>query len=136
MILESEVKEHHLDNISVSSAGLFAQTGNNPDSKMVTYLLNKEIAIKNHKSRQVEKEDVDWADLILVMENSHAERIASLWPGAGDKVELLGKYISEGQIVDDIIDPFGMSPYHYRLAQAQITLAVKSFVKKVLLKGK
>lgn len=134
MILESEIKEHDLDNISVSSAGLFAQPGNNPDPKMITYLLNKEIPIKNHKARQVEKEDLDWADLILVMENNHVERIQRLWPEVGDKVELLGKYISEGQIVDDIIDPFAMSPYHYRLAQAQITLAINSFVKGILLK--
>ncbi|HUU40269.1 MAG TPA: low molecular weight protein-tyrosine-phosphatase [Desulfatiglandales bacterium] len=136
MVLENEVKEHNLDNIFISSAGLFAQPGNNPDPRMVTYLLKKEIPMKNHKARQVEKEDLDWADLILVMESSHAEMIQRLWPEANGKVELLGKYISEGQTVVDIADPFGMSSYHYRLAQAQITLAVKSFVKKVLLSRK
>jgi protein-tyrosine-phosphatase len=136
MLLENEVKENNLDNVSISSAGLFAQPGNHADPRMVKYLLDEGIPMKNHKARQVEKEDIDWADLILVMENGHADMIEELYPEAKDKVELLGKYISDGQTVDDIADPFGRSPYRYRLAQAQITLAVRSFVKRVLLKGK
>ena len=135
MMLENEVKEHNLDNISISSAGLFAQPGNHPDPIIVKYLLNEGIPMKNHKARQVKKEDIDWADLILVMENSHAQSIEELYPEARDKVELLGKYISDGQTVDDIADPFGMPLYIYRIAQAQITLAIRSFVERVLLKG-
>ena len=136
MLLENEVKENNLDNVSISSAGLFAQPGNHADPRMVKYLLDEGIPMKNHESRQVEKDDIDWADLILVMENSHADTIEELYPEAKDKVELLGKYISDGQTVDDIPDPFDRSLYRYRLAQAQITLAIKSFVKRVLLKGR
>lgn len=134
MLLRNETEQLKLDNISISSAGLFAYPGSPPDPKMVEYLSAMGVSIKGHEARQITKDDVDWADLILVMEAEHAAMIERLWPEVKGKVELLGKYVSEGQtVVDDIPDPFGKSSYHYRLAQAQITLAIRGFVKKVLL---
>lgn len=133
MVLNNEVDLHNLDNIFISSTGLFANPGSPPDPKMVEHLLKMGISIKDHESSQITKEDVDWADLILVMEANHATMIARLWPEVKGKVELLGRFISQGQSVDDIVDPFGRSSYHYRLAQSQITLAIRSFVKRVLL---
>ncbi len=133
ILLKNEIEALKLDNISISSAGLFVFPGNPPDPKMVEYLLKMRIPIKSHQARQIIKEDVDWADIILVMERDHAREIERFWPKVKGKVELLGKYISEGQNVDDVVDPFGKSSYYYRLAQSQITLAIRSFVKKVLL---
>lgn len=134
MLLRNEIEQLKLDNISISSAGLFAYPGSPPDPKMVEYLSEMGVSIKGHEARQITKDDVDWADLILVMERDHATMIERLWPEVRGKVELLGRFVSEGQtVVDDIPDPFGRSSYHYRLAQAQITMAIRSFVKKVLL---
>jgi len=134
MLLRNETEQLKLDNISISSAGLFAYPGSPPDPKMVEYLSGMGVSIKGHEARQITKDDVDWADLILVMEAEHARMIERLWPEVKGKVELLGGFVSEGQtVVDDIPDPFGKSSYHYRLAQAQITLAIRGFVKKVLL---
>lgn len=134
MLLRNETEQLKLDNISISSAGLFAYPGSPPDPKMVEYLSGMGVSIKGHEARQITKDDVDWADLILVMEAEHARMIERLWPEVKGKVELLGGFVSEGQtVVDDIPDPFGKSSYYYRLAQAQITLAIRGFVKKVLL---
>jgi protein-tyrosine-phosphatase len=134
MLLRNETEQLKLDNICISSAGLFAYPGSPPDPKMVEYLSGMGVSIKGHEARQITKDDVDWADLILVMEAEHARMIERLWPEVKGKVELLGEFVSEGQtVVDDIPDPFGKSSYHYRLAQAQITLAIRGFVKKVLL---
>ena len=136
MLLKNEVELLKLDNISISSAGLFAFPGNPPDSKMVEYLIKMGIPIKSHEARQITKEDVDWADLILVMERDHKRMIERLWPEVKGKMELLGKFVSEGQDADDIVDPFGKSSYHYRLSQSQIVLAIRSLVKKALLDQK
>ncbi|MBW1766802.1 MAG: hypothetical protein JRJ65_07085 [Deltaproteobacteria bacterium] len=132
MLLKNEAELHDLDNISVSSAGLLAYPGSPPDPKMVDYLSKTGIPTKQHKSRQITKEDMDWADLILVMEKDHVRMIEKSWPEINSKVELLGNLISESPSADDIIDPFGESLYHYRLAQSQITLAIRSLVKRVL----
>ena len=132
MLLRHEIERQGLSNISVSSAGLFAYPGSRPDPQMVGYLEKKGIAAELHEARQITKGDVDWADLILVMEREQKEMIEDMWVEAEGKVELLGRYSSDGPISNDIMDPFGMSLYHYRLSQAQIALAIDSLVKRVL----
>ena len=67
------------------------------------------------------------------MEKDHKTTIEGTWPQAEGKVELLGKFIAGGPDPDDIVDPFRKSPYHYRLAQSQITLSIEYLVKQVLL---
>ena len=131
-LLENEIEVHNLYDISVSSAGIYAYPGNPPDPKIVDYLLKKGIRVERHEARQIAKEDVYWADQILVMEGNHAKILEEMWPEAKGKVELLGRFASGGLIDEEIIDPFGKSPYHYRLAEAQITLAVETLVKELI----
>jgi protein-tyrosine-phosphatase len=135
-LLRHEVELQGLENISISSAGLYGFPGSPPDPKMVEYLHTMGISVKEHAARQITKEDVEWADLILVMERDHVERIGGLWPELKGKVKLLGIFISDDRIVDEIIDPFGRFSYHYRLAQAQISYAIKSLVEKILAEQK
>ena len=131
MLTRDEIEARNLENISVASAGLFAQPGSPPDPEMIKYLEEMGISVNEHLSRKIEKEDVDWADHILVMEKMHADLIRETWPEAGEKVEPLGAYISRPEMVDDIIDPYNRTSFHYRLVQSQITLALKAFLQKI-----
>ncbi|MFC1868907.1 low molecular weight protein arginine phosphatase [Thermodesulfobacteriota bacterium] len=131
MLLKNDTNKLKLQNIAVASVGTSAYPGRPADPKMVDYLSETGVPIENHEARSITKQDVDWADLILVMERAHLMLIEDQWPKAKEKVNLLGKYISEDGIVDDVIDPFGRSPYHYRLAQSQISLAVRSLLEKL-----
>ena len=130
MLTRYEVEERHMEDISIASAGLFAESGYPPDPQMVNYLSEMGIPISEHQSKKLEKEDVDWADHILVMEKKHAEIIMESWPDVGEKVELLGSYLTHTEMVDDIIDPYKRTSFHYRLAQSQITLALKALLQK------
>lgn len=131
-LLRHEMGRLGRTDVSVSSAGLYAFPGSPADPKMVQYLESLDIMASPHEARQVSPEDVDRADLIVVMEKRHAQEIARQWPGTEAKVELLGKSLAGIPVEDDIVDPFGRTPYHYRLAQSQITLAVKSLSKRLL----
>ncbi len=130
MLTRNEVEEGNMEDLSVASAGLFAQPGHPPDPQMVKYLSEMGIPVSEHQSKMIEKEDVDWADHILVMEKEHAEIIRESWPEAGEKVALLGSFLTHTEMVDDIIDPYRRTSFHYRLAQSQITLALKAFLQK------
>jgi len=132
MLLKHEIEVRKLDNISVSSAGIYAYPGNPPDPIMLDHLEKQGISVTAHESRQISEEDIAWADLILVMEQAHARDLELRWPEAKGKIEFLGRYISEGRDADDIVDPFGKPPYHYRLAQSQITLALRALVERIL----
>ena len=131
MLLKKELRHSDKDNFCIASAGLSAFPGSRPDAQMVNYLTRMGTPSEGHRSRQITEEDIDWADLIMVMENYHITKLQDLWPEAKAKVEPLGKYIPGAQFADDIVDPFGKSPYHYRLSQSQITLAIRSLAKKL-----
>lgn len=133
MLTRNEIKERNIENLFVTSAGLFAQPGSPPDPQMVKYLSEIGIPADEHHSKKIEKEDVDWADHIVVMEKIHADLIRELWPEAGEKVELLGSYLTHTEMVDDIVDPYNRTPFHYRLAQSQITLALQAFFQKIFI---
>jgi protein-tyrosine phosphatase len=133
-LLEHELQSREIYNISVSSAGTNANPGTAPDPKMVDHLFRKGIRSEGHQSRQITKEDVDWAHQILVMEKWQKEHIEEMWPEAKAKVDFLGKFASGGLIDDDIIDPFGKSAYHYRVAESQISLAVEALLKDLMAK--
>ncbi|NQU14120.1 MAG: low molecular weight protein arginine phosphatase [Desulfobacteraceae bacterium] len=132
MLLKKELGHSNKGKFSISSAGLSAFPGSPPDVQMVSYLKKMGLFTEGHRSSQITKEEVDWADLILVMEKYHVSKLQNQWPEAKGKVELLSKYLRGGQFADDIPDPFGRSPYHYRLSQSQITLAIKSLAKKLI----
>jgi protein-tyrosine-phosphatase len=127
-LLKSELKALKVEDVSVLSAGLYAFPGSPPDPQMTAYLSSMGVSFEPHEARQMSRQELDWADLVLVMERRHEADLEKLWPDAKLKVQLLGKYVAGGW-EDDIPDPFGNSPYHYRLAQSQITLAVKSLAK-------
>jgi protein-tyrosine-phosphatase len=131
-LLEHELRSHEVHDIAVSSAGTNAKPGAPADPKIVDHLLEKGIRTEEHKSRRITKEDVDWADRILVMERWHKDNLEGMWPEAREKIDFLGRFASGGLIDDDIIDPFGKSPYHYRVAEAQISLAIEALVKKLM----
>ena len=131
MLLKDGLRKHALENISVSSAGLYAYPGSPADPIIIEYLSDLEIPVENHQSAQLTEKEVERADLILVMEKHHMESIVSQWPESKDKIELLGAYIQSGPFADDIIDPYGRSAYHYRIVQSQISLAVEALVNKL-----
>jgi len=131
-LLVEHIVQQGLKSLFVRSAGLLAYPDSPPDPRMVEFLIEQEIPVGEHTARQITKEDIDWADLILVMQREHAEMIRLEWPEAEDKLGLLGAYLTPAGIEEDIADPYGRSAYHYRVVQSQIVMAVKSLAERVL----
>ena len=127
-LLKNELKHRNMAPFSVSSAGLIAHSGSPPDPQMVDFLKGLGITGDRHQSKQLERKDADWADLILVMEKEQAFMIERMWPETKKKIALLSSFISKEKPADDIRDPAGASPYHYRLVQSQISLAIQGLV--------
>jgi protein arginine phosphatase len=132
MLLKHEISQNQAHGVCVASAGTLDYDGMPADPVMIKYLTELNISTGEHLSRTISEEDVEWADLILVMEKKHKHFIKANWPGACSKVERLGRYISPEQPEDDIIDPYGNSIYHYRVVQSQITSAVKTLFTKLI----
>ena len=130
-LMREEIRTRMLKKVTVGSAGLHAYPGSPPDPLMVAYLEERDIPISNHEAGQMTEHEAEWADLILVMEKEHVRMIEESWPEVKDKVSLLLKYTAVVPGAEEIIDPFGRTIYHYRLAEAQIDMAVKSLAKSL-----
>lgn len=90
---------HH--DCHVSSAGLGALVNHPPDEKSCQLMLTRNIDISCYRARQLDKEMIRKADLILVMESSHKSAIEELEPSSKGKVFRLGNWGNY-----DIPDPY------------------------------
>lgn len=98
---------HRLDTVqaTISSAGLGALEDHPMDATAATLLRENGIDGSAHRGRQLQPSMLREADLVLVMEKTHAARIARIAPEASGKVMLLGKWLGEREIPD----PYGQS---------------------------
>lgn len=100
------------------SRGTAVQTGLRMPAQVTTFLERAGITDTAHKPAQLAEEDIDWADLVLVMERVHAEILAEKFPQSMRKTRLL----ADG----DLQDPMGKSTAAYEAALAKIQEAVKA----------
>lgn len=105
------------DDVSICSRGLsaFHQPMSN-NSKQALAL--HDISPDNHISTPLSLEDVDSADLILTMTDTHKQAILSAVPTAADKVDTLYHYVLD--IDKDIADPYGGTLEDYLVCFDQI----------------
>lgn len=102
------------------------------------------IDISLHRSRQISREDVEGAYLILTMTLSHKNYILSLFPNAYQKVYTLKEYSygtgssagstknASAEIRDmDVADPYGENLLTYKLSAGEIADAVGNLFKKI-----
>jgi protein-tyrosine-phosphatase len=118
-----------LSGIEFESAGTSAWTGAPASDGAMLVGLERGIDIGTHRARQLTKELVDEADLILAMGPHHLERIEAL--GGADKGYLLSDFASHGKDVRPISDPFEGDLDVYRMALDEITREVERVLDRI-----
>lgn len=91
--------------VQVSSAGIQAMVDSPMDPLAEEVLNNREVAVHEHRARQVDLQMLHDAELILVMEAEHLQNILQLAPEVRGKTFLIGKWQSELQIADPYRGP-------------------------------
>lgn len=82
--------------------------------------------LKNHKSRLVNKNLMDKADLILVMTEGHKRFVNEVFKDSSHKVYLLSELGTSESI--EIGDPFGSSLEKYKIVSDQIEKAIYDLI--------
>ena len=111
--LKKFLKEKRIEGINVDSAGILNLEGMPPPLEIKIVLKEKGIDAESHRSKQVNKEMIEDASLIFVMEERHRESILNASPQSEDKIVLL-----------DIPDPIGRSIDIYRLVLNKLEEAI------------
>ena len=114
------------DDCMVSSAGLGALIGRPPDTKACQLMMKKDIDISGYRARQLNKDMIRKADLILVMESSHKNAIEEFEPCAKGKVFRLGHW---GDY--DIPDPYQQNLAAFVIAFNLIERGIAEWLKKL-----
>ena len=132
MIIENGLE----DEINVESAGVYALSGESASNQAIEAMRKQSIDISNHRSRQLTKEMIENADLILTMTNSHKKAILSMDNRAREKTYTLTEYAyGEGRNTD-IMDPYGAPVQVYEKSLIEIKNALIKILEKINIKNK
>ena len=88
----------------VRSAGIGALVGHPADDNVRLVLERRGIDVSAHRAIQVNRDMLRWADLVLVMEDTHRSELRRREPSTTGKVFLLGHWI-DAQIPDPYLKP-------------------------------
>ncbi|NOQ14720.1 MAG: low molecular weight phosphotyrosine protein phosphatase [Methyloprofundus sp.] len=110
----------------ISSAGLGAMVGHQPDKTVCELMLEKGIDISDYRAAQLNQEMIYKSDLILVMETAHKELIEHKEPSAKGKVFKLGEWRNF-----EIPDPYRQERKVFEEVVQLIEKGVQDWVSKI-----
>lgn len=110
------------------SAGLFAFDGQPANRDAVAVMAEMGIDISKHRTKSLDEDLVQWADLILTMTEAQYREIMECYHVPSTKVKVLGKFSLGSQ--EDVVDPFGSGIGTYRRCVKQIRNMIIEVVKK------
>jgi protein-tyrosine phosphatase len=107
--LSKVLDEIGVRDVSVSSAGTLGIEGSPADAGAVTLALERGFDIQKHRSRGLSSRDLSRADLILVMERGHLERIEEMDASAVARSRLIREFETDDQPAhaEEVADPIG-----------------------------
>src|SRR3990167_11549405 len=91
-ILKEKLKNSGMTDISVSSAGLMDMKGGRAREEALKIIGGLGVDISKHRSRHLAGDMVKEADMIIVMEADHSDKILSEYPEVKEKVFLLSSF--------------------------------------------
>jgi len=100
-------KLEYRPSVEVTSAGMSAINGMSATSETLSLLSKEGIDMSAHKARHLDMDMLKSADIILVMERIHLERIKEMAPGVKNRVFLLKEFAKIKDGNPDIADPIG-----------------------------
>jgi protein-tyrosine phosphatase len=104
-LMRAELRRRGCNGIEVASAGTWGGIGSPASSYAVEVLAARQIHLEGHRSRAVDVEELEEADVVVAMTSVHLDEIEQIRPGTRAKTILL-KEIAE-VVRGDAPDPAG-----------------------------
>lgn len=124
------LEEEGLDGqFTVRSAGTWAAEGEPASPNTLHAMADYGIDLGAHQAHLLTPHDVQEADVVVVMEQDHADAILRQIPEAQAKVHLLTELAgAEG----DVLDPYGMDIHSYRETAGEIRYLIGQAFHRIL----
>jgi len=123
-LLAKKLRDAKRDDVEVLSAGIMFTGGVSASYEVRELLAARGIDVSGHRSQRVTGDMLNKADIILVMERLHEERLLELHPQIKNRLFLLKEFarVTDGGL--DIPDPIGRPKEFYEQTLAIIGEAV------------
>jgi protein-tyrosine phosphatase len=113
----------HSSDWAVASAGLAALGGMTASRNAIDALAEQGLDMSRHRSRQLTRDLIDAANVIVVMTASHRDQLRMLFRDAREKVFLLRSFDPAAD-AEDVEDPIGADVGTYRQIRDTIEAAL------------
>ncbi len=125
VIARAEADARGWAEVSCASAGTFAFPGQPASGPGIAVAAAHGLDLAAHTSRELSPELLEWADLIIGMEASHARAAARLAPDAA--VHVMTDFLPEdrGRSEGGVPDPYGGDIETYEATRELLTLAMR-----------
>ena len=118
--------ERGADDVVVASAGTSAWPGSAASAEVPRVLEEIGVELGRHEATELTPEQVDRADLILVMGLAHRRAVESM--GGGDRVALITEFLDGQDAGQPVVDPIGGTLETYRRTRDQLQRAVEALL--------
>ena len=113
----------------VGSAGVWTTDGRPASAHAIEEMAQRGIDMRAHRARNVTRELMAEADLVLAMTRQHVEALRSAFPEHAHKVELLSEMIGRTY---DIHDPYGGTRLEYTHTARELEQLVEDGYERIV----
>lgn len=107
-----------------TSRGVMADEGSPASENAVKVMAKIGIDITNHRAKQLRREDIENADIVICMTGGHKMNVLSLFPEAKEKVFSIREYLHAA----DVLDPYGRGEEEYERCAEELYEYVQKIV--------
>ena len=118
--------QHNIQ-FSARSGGTMGLLGKPPAKNSIKTMSKLGIDISQQRSAAIHKEDLDWADYVLVMTPTHAKKLRDRFPSYDDKILILANF---GGMMK-IEDPVGKWIFAFHSCRKEIAKSLHGFSKQI-----
>ena len=132
-LLKKMLAEKGIKDINIESAGIAALPSYRIFGSMAEVMEEAGIDVENHRARQIRREMIDRADLVLGMSKNHKKFVLERVSKKGDKnkVFLLKEFADDTKDLQ-ISDPIGQGKDVYRKTLEEIHKNLKKILPKIV----
>jgi protein-tyrosine-phosphatase len=116
------------NSFEVRSAGISNTNGSDASDQALLIMREKGIDMSRHKSRMINRDIVEWADLVFCMEAEQLKSLQQSFPDARDKLHLLTEYCGSS---GDITDPSGQPTRDFEACAGQLEDLLGTLLEKM-----
>lgn len=128
VITRARAAHRELGGIRVRSAGTMAFEGSPASAGARTAVGERGLDLDHHAARLLGEDELEWADIVLVMSPGHLAAVEALSRGRF-YAEVITEFV--GDLAEGVADPFGGSDEHYRETCAQLGRLVEAVLDRL-----